>query len=80
LNKNAKAIAVKADVSDRDQVFAAVQETVDKLGDLNVMVNNAGLGAITPIDTITPEQFEKVYAVNVGSVYWGIQAAIRGVT
>ncbi|MFD1472206.1 (S)-acetoin forming diacetyl reductase [Companilactobacillus mishanensis] len=75
LNKTGKAIAVKVDVSDRDQVFAAVQKTVDELGDFNVIVNNAGLGPTTPIDTITPEQFTKVYAVNVGSVLWGIQAA-----
>ncbi|MEJ1343835.1 SDR family oxidoreductase [Latilactobacillus sakei] len=26
---------------------------------------------------MTPEQFEKVYAINVGSVYWGIQAAVK---
>lgn len=69
------AIAVKADVSDRDQVFDAVNKVVDHFGDLNVMINNAGLGPTTPIDTITPDQFQKVYGVNVGGVLWGIQAA-----
>lgn len=77
INKDGKAIAVKVDVSDRDQVFAAVEKACNELGDLNVIVNNAGLGPTTPIETITPEQFEKVYSVNVGSVYWGIQAAIK---
>lgn len=43
--------------------------------ELDVLVNNAGLGPTTPIDTITPEQFDKVYHVNVGGVLWGIQAA-----
>lgn len=71
----ADAIAVKADVSDRDQVFKAVDTVVDHYGDLNVMINNAGLGPTTPIDTITPAQFKKVYGVNVGGVLWGIQAA-----
>lgn len=71
----AKALGIAADVSDRDAVFNAVNETVDKLGDLNVMVNNAGLGPTTPIDTITPDQFKTVYGVNVGGVLWGIQAA-----
>lgn len=74
-DKGAKAFGIAADVSDRDAVFNAVNETVDKLGDLNVMVNNAGLGPTTPIDTITPEQFQTVYGVNVGGVLWGIQAA-----
>lgn len=70
-----KAFAVKADVSKRDDVIAAVNAVVDKFGDLTVIVNNAGLGPTTPIDTITPEQFQQVYGVNVGGVYWGIQAA-----
>lgn len=73
--KDVKALPIVADVSDRDAVFAAVDKTVDELGDLNVVVNNAGLGPTTPIDTITPEQFNKVYGVNVGGVLWGIQAA-----
>ncbi|RXI75930.1 SDR family oxidoreductase, partial [Levilactobacillus suantsaii] len=49
--------------------------TSDQLGDFNVIVNNAGLGPTTPIDTITPEDFQWVYSVNVGGVLWGTQAA-----
>lgn len=70
-----KAIAVKVDVSDRDSYFAAVKEAAENLGGFDVLVNNAGLGPTTPIDTITPEQFDKVYHVNVAGDIWGIQAA-----
>lgn len=77
INQKGQAIAVKVDVSKREQMMAAVEETLQKLGDLNVLINNAGLGPTTPIETITPKQFEHVYAVNVGSVYWGIQAAVK---
>lgn len=69
INQKGQAIAVKVDVSKREQMMTAVEETLQKLGDLNVLINNAGLGPTTPIETITPEQFEHVYAVNVGSVY-----------
>lgn len=69
--KGGEALPIVADVSDRDAVFAAVKKTVDHFGDLNVVVNNAGLGSTTPIDTITPEQFEKVYGVNVGGCSLG---------
>lgn len=70
-----KAIAIKADVSNRDDVFNAVRQTAAQFGDFHVMVNNAGLGPTTPIDTITEEQFKTVYGVNVAGVLWGIQAA-----
>ena len=70
-----KAIAVKTDVSDRDSVFNAVNTAAEKLGGFDVIVNNAGLGPTTQIDTITPEQFDTVYHVNVAGTLWGIQAA-----
>lgn len=64
------------DVSDRDQVFNTVNETVGKLGGLDVVVNNAGIGPSTPIEEITPEIYRKVFDINVGGTLWGIQAAV----
>ena len=72
---DSKVIAIKADVSNRDDVFNAMNQTVEHFGDLHVLVSNAGLGPMTPIDSITPEDFDKVYGVNVKGVLWGIQAA-----
>lgn len=69
------AIAIKANVSSRDDIFAAVEKTIEAFGDLTVIVNNAGIAPTTPIDTITLEQFEQVYGINVGGVLWGTQAA-----
>lgn len=75
-----EALAVSVDVSDRDAVFAAVREATEKLGGFDVIVNNAGLGPQTPLETITPEIFHKVFDVNVGGTLWGIQAAIEAFT
>lgn len=72
-----EALAVKVDVSDRDQVFQAVNTVKDYFGDFNVIVNNAGLGPQTPLDTITYDQYRKVFDVNVGAIFWGIQAAVE---
>lgn len=69
------ATAVKLDVSDRDAFDKAVEGIVEKYGDLNVLVNNAGYGPTTPLDDVTPELFDKVYHINVGGTFWGIQAA-----
>ncbi|PRX01302.1 UNVERIFIED_ORG: meso-butanediol dehydrogenase/(S,S)-butanediol dehydrogenase/diacetyl reductase [Martelella mediterranea] len=72
-----KAMAVKVDVADREEVFKAVDSVADAYGRLDVMINNAGLGPTTPIEDITPEIYHKVFDVNVGGTYWGIQAAIK---
>ncbi|AIL32573.1 (S)-acetoin forming diacetyl reductase [Basilea psittacipulmonis] len=72
-----KAHAVTVDVANRENVFQGVAEVVKTFGRLDVMVNNAGLGPQTPIDKITPEIYRKVFDVNVGGVYWGIQAAVE---
>ncbi|MCF6515351.1 (S)-acetoin forming diacetyl reductase [Lactobacillus sp. S2-2] len=76
INQNGgKAVAIKGDVKNRDDVFSAVDQAVKELGDLNVMVNNAGVAPTTPIDTVTPEILDKTMQINVGGTIWGIQAA-----
>lgn len=72
-----KAIAVEVDVANRDQVFESVQKVADEFGDFNVIVNNAGVAPTTPIETVTEEDFEKTYSINVGGVIWGMQAALE---
>lgn len=72
-----RALAIKVNVADRDDVFNAIQKAVDGLGDLHVVINNAGIAPITPIETITPEIYKRTFDINVGGVLWGIQAAVQ---
>jgi meso-butanediol dehydrogenase / (S,S)-butanediol dehydrogenase / diacetyl reductase len=65
-----------ADVSDRDQVFAAVDHAASALGGFDIMVNNAGIALVAPLIDTTPEDVAKIWAVNVDGVLWGIQAAV----
>lgn len=60
-----KAVAVKVDVSNREQVFAAVEKARTATGGFNVIVNNAGVAPSTPIESITPDIVDKVYNINV---------------
>ena len=71
------AVALLADVSDREQVFAAVEAATKQLGGFDVIVNNAGIAPTTLIEDITPEIVDKVYNINVKGVIWGIQAAVK---
>lgn len=72
-----KATTFKADVSKRDQVFAAVDHAEKKLGGFDIMVNNAGIAQIEALADVTPEEFDKIFQINVGGVLWGIQAAAK---
>lgn len=76
-NAGGQALALQADVSDREQVFAAVEKTQKAFDEFNVIVSNAGIAPSTPIEEITPEIIDKVYDINVKGVIWGMQAAIK---
>jgi meso-butanediol dehydrogenase/(S,S)-butanediol dehydrogenase/diacetyl reductase len=70
-----RAIWVAADVSKRDEVFAAVDATAEQLGSFDVIANNAGIVQVEPVDKITTDNLEKIFSINVYSVIYGIQAA-----
>lgn len=72
-----KATTFNADVSEREQVFAAVEHAERELGGFDIMVNNAGIASIQPILDVTPEELDKILKVNVAGVLWGIQAAAK---
>lgn len=54
------AVAVVADVSKRDQVFDAFQKVVDTFGDLNVVVNNAGVAPTTPLALLLKSSLKRL--------------------
>lgn len=74
---NAKVLALPLDVANRDDVFRAVDEAKNYFGDFHVMINNAAIGPVTPIEDITFEIYRKTFDINVGGVLWGIQAATK---
>lgn len=63
------------DVTDEDAVRRMVGDAAGRLGRLDVLVNNAGMGTAMPASRETPEQFRQVVAVNLEGVYWMAQAA-----
>lgn len=49
-----------ADVSDREQVYAAINHAERALGGFDVMINNAGIAQVQAIADITPDEFQKL--------------------
>ena len=60
-----KAMALGADVSKREAVFAAVAKLRNAFGPITILVNNAGVTDFTPFEEVTDELWDFVYAVNV---------------
>ena len=64
---------IRCDVGDRDQVDAAFAQ----VGDLDVLVNNAGVSVRSPALDISPDQWDRVLATNLSGAFWVAQAAAR---
>ncbi len=72
-----RCIAISADVSKVEDCDHAVTETVDRLGGVDVLVNNAGIGTAVPATRERPDQFRQVLDVNLMGSYWMAQACAR---
>ena len=72
-----KAIAIKADGADATAVKAAVDETVAKFGQLDVLVNNAGTAIPKPFEETPIEELDHVLNLNIRGVMVATQAALK---
>ncbi|WP_354699640.1 Dihydroanticapsin 7-dehydrogenase [Paraconexibacter sp. AEG42_29] len=68
--------AVTCDVTDSGQVAAAVAATVDTLGGLDVLVNNAGIEIVKPLLEQTEDEFRRLMDINVTGVFLGMKHAL----
>ncbi|MFB2117994.1 SDR family NAD(P)-dependent oxidoreductase [Parapedobacter sp. 2B3] len=71
-----KAKAIGADLSDITKAIQLVNDSVEFLGGLDVLVNNAGITLTLEFEKVTPQQYDKVYDVNVKAQFFIIQAAL----
>jgi NADP-dependent 3-hydroxy acid dehydrogenase YdfG len=70
------AIAVVTDVTDRAQVNALVSRTLDRLGPIDVWINNAGQGITREPSQLTDDDVDTMVRVNIKSVLYGMQAVL----
>ncbi|WP_225724710.1 MULTISPECIES: SDR family NAD(P)-dependent oxidoreductase [unclassified Nocardia] len=69
-------LAVPTDVADPAQVQRLAEATVERFGRVDLVANNAGVGAGGAMWSIEPEDWQRVWSVNVGGVVNGIRAFV----
>ena len=72
-----RCIAVPADVAEPEDCTRLVEQTVEQLGKVDVLINNAGIGTAAPATRETPDEFRRVIDVNLHGSYWMAQACGR---
>ncbi|MEI7306137.1 SDR family NAD(P)-dependent oxidoreductase [Pectobacterium atrosepticum] len=70
------AFAIPADITDRGQAEAAVQQAIDRFGHLDILVNNAGLMLLGPIVGADPDEWERMIAINQKGLLYMTHAAL----
>lgn len=58
-----------ADMTKPDQIEAMIKETVAKFGSVDIIVNNAGIQHVAPIDEFPPEKWDQIIAINLTSAF-----------
>ena len=64
-----EAFGISCDITDTDRVNAAVDEILAKFGRIDILINNAGTGAVAPAEDITDAQFNGELNVDLGGTF-----------
>ncbi len=72
-----RCVAVRADVANPEDCNQVVQATVEQLGRVDVLINNAGVGTAVPATREAPDDFRRVIDINLNGSYFMAQACAR---
>ena len=75
--KGGKAIAVQADMSRIADARRLIQETAERFGRLDILINNAGMALFKPLIETTEQEFDRVFALNTRGPYFTMQEAAK---
>lgn len=72
-----QAVALEADISDPQQMQAAVEQLVQHFGRLDIVFANAGINGVwAPLEDLTPEDWDKTLAVNLKGTFLTVKYAV----
>jgi NAD(P)-dependent dehydrogenase (short-subunit alcohol dehydrogenase family) len=71
------AVGIQMDVTRQDSIEAGFASAITKMGNLDILINNAALFSASPIAEITRADYERLFSVNVSGTLFCLQAAAR---
>jgi NAD(P)-dependent dehydrogenase (short-subunit alcohol dehydrogenase family) len=71
------AFGVGFDVTRQDDIDRLVQTVVERAGRIDILVNNAGVFDMGPLLDLTPERYDRLFAINARGLFFMLQAAAR---
>ncbi|MFL6446523.1 MAG: SDR family NAD(P)-dependent oxidoreductase [Bryobacteraceae bacterium] len=78
LHLGRRCVCIQADVSVKSQVEKLVGETANQLGTIDILINNAGIGRVQPIESVREEDWDEVLGANLKSCFLVTQAVLPG--
>lgn len=75
--QHAEAIFIKADVTNEGEVKNIIETTLSKFGKLDILFNNAGIGAVKPTEELPYSEWRRTVEVDLDAVFLFAQAAIK---
>jgi 3-oxoacyl-[acyl-carrier protein] reductase len=77
IGEGGKAIAIRADIAEENDVCALFDQLKERFGRLDVLINNAGQGRFGPVEEFSIADFDQVVAVNLRGAFLCCQHATR---
>jgi len=71
------AIAIPCDISDLDQINHLYDKTLETFGEINIVVNNAGIAVFKPFVEVDPDTVRKIWGVNLFGTFFSGQRAAK---
>ena len=73
-----RAVYSPADMSKPDEIVAMIRQAEEAFGSVDVLVNNAGIQHVSPVEDFAPEKWDAIIAINLSSAFHTTRAAIPG--
>jgi 3-hydroxybutyrate dehydrogenase len=67
-----------ADMTKPDEIKGMIDEAISKLGSVDILINNAGIQYVAPIEDFPIEKWDQILAINLSAAFHAIRAAVPG--